>query len=181
MRRCAVIEILPGRLRRGGRPSTGQPSTPGAFRSGVLVLMVLVTWLTGCGGESDGTSLLEDSSILVAEIPGLSAGRISDRQTGDRASVTKLYDVSGSWEEASVALADAVRAHGWTIESINCVGSGNDVIAKRRIGDSWVLLQSGAGARGAGIILSIDPNQLPPAPFTVTGSCSQALVGAART
>ncbi len=111
----------------------------------------------------------------------MSSGRITDRQSGDRASVTKLYDVSGSWEEASVALAEAVRAHGWTIESVNCVGSGNDVIAKRRIGDSWVLLQSGAGATGAGIILSIDPNQAPPAPFAVTGSCAQALVGAART
>ena len=178
MRRCAVIEILPGRLRHGGRPSTGQPSTPGAFRSGVLVLMVLVTWLTGCGGESDGTSLLEDSSILVAEIPGLSAGRISDRQTGDRASVTKLYDVSGSWEAASVALADAVQAHGWTIESINCVGTGNDVIAKKQIEGTWVLLQSGAGTRGAGLILSID--RTPPAPFTVTGSCQAAFVVAAQ-
>ena len=36
-------------------------------------------------------------------------------------------------------------------------GSGNDVIAKKSISGTWVLLEAGAGTRGAGIILRLDP------------------------
>lgn len=93
--------------------------------------------------------------------------------------MTRLMDVVGDWNEVSVAIARAVRDHGWTVESLNCVGTGNDVIAKKLVDDTWVLLESGAGTRGAGIILRIDPQQVPPGEFTVTGPCPVALVTAA--
>jgi hypothetical protein len=141
-----------------------------------LLVIVLLT-LAACGGSGVDLDTLEADPILEATIAGLSAGQITNRTPGERATLTRLYEVSGSWEGASVALADAVQAHGWTIESINCVGTGNDVIAKKQIEGTWVLLESGAGARGAGLILTIDAR--PPAPFTVSGSCQPALVKAA--
>jgi hypothetical protein len=141
------------------------------------LLVALLLALTACGGGGVDLDTLESAPILEANIAGLSAGEITNRTPGERATITKLYEVSGSWEAASVALAEAVQAHGWTIESINCVGTGNDVIAKKQIEGTWVLLESGAGARGAGLILTID--RTPPAPFTVTGSCQPAFVKAA--
>jgi hypothetical protein len=142
------------------------------------MLVALLVTLAACGSGGVDLDTLEGAPILQADIAGLSAGQITSTTPGERATLTKLYDVSGSWEAASVALADAVQAHGWTIESINCVGTGNDVIARKQIEGTWVLLQSGAGTRGAGLILSID--RTPPAPFTVTGSCQPAFVVAAQ-
>ena len=126
------------------------------------MLLTLLLTLAACGGTGVDLNTLENAPILEANIAGLSGGEITDRTAGERATLTKLYEVSGSWEAASVALADAVQAHGWTIESINCVGTGNDVIAKKQIEGTWVLLESGAGAGGAGLILSIDAE--PPMP-----------------
>lgn len=92
--------------------------------------------------------------------------------------VTQLMEVSGNWEAASVELARTVQAHGWAVESINCVATGNDVIGKKQIGGQWVLLESGAGTRGAGIILRLDPSQQPPGSFGVEGRCPAALLAA---
>lgn len=142
------------------------------------LLVALLVTLAACGSGGVDLDTLENAPILEANIAGLSGGRITERTPGERATLTKLYEVSGSWEAASVALADAVQAHGWTIESVNCVGTGNDVIAKKQIEGTWVLLQSGAGARGAGLILTIDGT--PPNSFTVTGSCQPAFVKAAQ-
>ncbi len=144
------------------------------------MLVALAMMLAACAGNNAGLDTLEADPLLQADVEGLSAGRITNRTAGERATITKLYEVSGSWEAASVALADAVQAHGWTIESINCVGTGNDVIAKRQIAGTWVLLESGAGTRGAGLILSIDQTKRPPAPSTVIGSCQPALIDAAQ-
>ena len=141
-------------------------------------LVALLLTLAACGGSGVDLDTLENAPILEANIAGLSGGQITNPTAGERATLTKLYEVSGSWEEASVALAEAVQAHGWTIESINCVGTGNDVIAKKQIEGTWLLLESGAGAGGAGLILSIDST--PPAPFTVTGPCQPAFVKAAN-
>ena len=141
-----------------------------------FVALLMAITLAACGSESLELSALENSPILQAEIPGFSGGRATERTAG---SITKLFDVAGSWEDASVALAKAVKAHGWLVESINCVGTGNDVIARRQINGTWVLLESGAGAGGAGMILSIGSNPGSPSSLEVTGSCPQALIEAA--
>ncbi len=143
------------------------------------VVVAAAVVLAACGGESLNIDTLADAPILHAEIAGLTNGRVTQRDGGERASITRLYEVAGSWEDASVSLAAAVSAHGWQIQSVNCVGTGNDVTAKRRIGGIWILLESGAGTRGAGIILSVDTDQAPPGPFAVTGSCTQALIESA--
>lgn len=143
------------------------------------MVFLLAVALVSCRGGEPSPASLEDAPILHAAIEGLSAGRVTQETEGDRASITKLYEVAGSWEAASVELAKAVRVHGWQIESINCVGTGNDVIAKRKVNGTWILLESGAGTRGAGIILSVAAGQNPPAPFSVSGSCSPSLLESA--
>jgi hypothetical protein len=90
-------------------------------------------------------------------------------------------DVTGDWNAVSVRLAEAARATGWTVTAVNCVGTGNDVIAKKRIGGEWFLLESGAGTRGAGIILRYDPQQQAPEGFSASGRCPPELVRAAET
>lgn len=144
----------------------------------MAVLSVLA--LAACSSGSDRVTLaiLQNESILEASIPGLSGKLISDEQSGSRPTLTQLMDVSGSWEAASVRLAETVAAHGWTVESINCVGTGNDVIAKKLVDGQWILLESGAGTRGAGIILSLDPSQSAPRSLSVEGRCPTALINA---
>lgn len=129
-------------------------------------------------GEVD-VRALESEPILETQFAGATASRTSRGRDAAGPTVTRLMEVVGDWDAVSVAIARAVREHGWAVETVNCVGSGNDVIAKKLLGDTWVLLESGAGTRGAGIILRIDPDQRPPGDFTVTGPCSPALVAAA--
>jgi len=143
----------------------------------IAALIVLV--LAGCSANSGlGLDSLEAESILSADIPGLSNDRVTDRQNGSSPMITQLSDVAGSWEAASVEIAHAVRRHGWTVDSINCVGTGNDVIAKKQIEGQWVLLESGAGTRGAGIILRLAPTQQAPGSVDIDSRCSAALIAA---
>ena len=144
--------------------------------SGVLLVVVSAA----CSSGADGLTLatLEEEPILDAIIPGMTAKRITHEQGGSSPMVTQLMEVSGSWETASVNLAKAVLGHGWTVESINCVGTGNDVIAKKLIADEWALLESGAGTRAAGIILQLDPSQQPPRSLSVQGRCPAELISA---
>jgi hypothetical protein len=134
-----------------------------------LVLMLL---LGACSGDGPA---LADESILSANIPGTSETSFDDN--GDQ--VTKLFDVSGDWVEVSIAIAEIVRDHGWSIEGINCVGTGNDVLARKQVDGRWLQLDSGAGTRGAGLIVSVAPDQRAPRPFTVTGRCPRTLEAAA--
>ncbi len=144
------------------------------------VWMLLCLGLASCGGGGADVDALQSRPILEAVVPGFVDGYISEISDGDDPSVTKLYEVDGSWESASVALAGVVRQYGWQIERINCVGTGNDVIARREVEGTWLLLQSGTGTRGAGMILSVDADQGPTAALTVGGSCPQALIDAAQ-
>jgi hypothetical protein len=114
-------------------------------------------------------------SILNIEIPGTADGRVSTDADG---SVTKLFDVTGDWEEVSIDIAGIAQDEGWTVSSLNCVGTGNDVIAKNLVDGQWLLLESGAGERGAGVIVSRAPQQVPPGSLTVSGRCPDALVRA---
>ena len=152
-----------------------------AMRLRRLLAAVFLLAVSACSPtEEEGVTLasLRSESILDAAIPGLSAKRITEEQSGTRPKLTQLMDVTGSWETASVKIAEAVQIHGWTVESINCVGTGNDVIAKKLSEGQWMLLESGAGSRAAGIILSLDPGQRAPSPLTVDGRCPQALINA---
>ena len=147
-----------------------------ALLSGVLLIAVSAACSSGSDGLTPAT--LEEEPILDAIIPGLTAKRITDERGGPSPMVTQLMEVSGSRETATVNLADAVLAHGWTVESINCVGTGNDVIAKKLIEGEWALLESGAGTRAAGIILQLDPSQQPPRSLSVQGRCLAELISA---
>lgn len=142
--------------------------------------MAIALLVAGCSAGSLTLDNLKDEAILTADIPGMSDRRITEERSGDWPSLTQFGDVAGDWTAASVALANAVRLHGWTVTSVNCVGTGNDVIAKKEIGGTWVLLESGAGTRGAGIILRRDPSQQPPGAFGSEGRCPAALLEAAR-
>ena len=125
--------------------------------------------MSGCGSTERAISR---ESILQVPIPGTAAASTST--SGD--TVTRLLDVTGSWVQVSVDLSLTVQREGWQVDSLNCVGTGNDVIAKKRVSDRWLLLESGAGERGAGIIVRPDPGQLPPGELVVTGNCPRALV-----
>lgn len=118
---------------------------------------------------------MADESILQVDIPGTSNGKTSTASSG---TVTKLLDVTGDWTQVSIELAAIVQAEGWTITSLNCVGTGNDVIATKQVGGEWLLLESGAGTRGAGVIVSRDPSQQSPGVLRVTGRCPGELVDA---
>jgi hypothetical protein len=137
--------------------------------------------LASCGGSGGVTVQdLEAQPILEFPVAGASNVRKAGTEGGSRPAVTVLADVGGDWGAVSVRLARAVLRDGWTITSINCVGTGNDVIAKKRIGETWVLLESGAGTAGAGIILRYDPQQATPSALTVSGVCPPDLVAAAE-
>lgn len=140
-------------------------------------LIVLLVGIGACGGAGDVT-VLEAESMLSVSIPGTAGGRTTTDTDPPR--VTRLFDVTGDWNAVSVAIADAAQAAGWTIESVNCVGTGNDVIARKNVDGTWLLLESGAGTRGAGIIVSIASAQRPPKAFQATGSCPRALESAAQ-
>jgi len=133
-----------------------------------------------CSPRPAGPTLadLRGESILSAQIAGLSNGRLTEERGGSTPMVTQLRDVTGNWATASVSLAQVVQENGWGVELINCVGTGNDVIAKKQIEGHWVLLESGTGTRGAGIILRLDPAQQPPAPLEVEGRCPPSLIAA---
>ena len=128
-----------------------------------------------CAGSSDDGTLTGES-LLAVDIPGTSGGETSVAPDG---AVTKLFDVAGDWSVLGVELARIVQAEGSTITALNCVGTGNDIIANKRVDDEWLLLESGAGGRGAGIIVSRDLSQQPPGPLIVTGRCPRGLVDAA--
>ncbi len=142
-----------------------------SIRSRALVVAALVSACSGFGAADP----LGGESILEVEIPGTAGGRTSS----DGGTITKLFDVIGDWNQVSVDLAGVAQAEGWTITALNCVGTGNDVIAKKQVDGEWLLLESGAGERGAGLILRRDPAQSPPDRLSVTGRCPQALVAAA--
>jgi hypothetical protein len=146
-----------------------------------MIVSFLALVSASCSSQPAGPTLadLQGESILSARIAGLSNGRFTEERDGPSPMVTQLRDVAGNWEAASVSLARAVQENGWGVELINCVGTGNDVIAKKQIEGQWVLLESGTGTRGAGIILRIDPAQQPPEPFAVEGRCPPSLIAAA--
>lgn len=144
----------------------------------VTVTLLLVALLPACTtGVIDRSSddPIAGQSILGVEIPGTANGEIN---TGSDGSVTKLFDVTGDWELVSVEIAEIVQDEGWTVASLNCVGSGNDVIARKLVDGQWLLLESGAGERGAGIIVRRAPRQVAPEALSVTGRCPDALVAA---
>jgi hypothetical protein len=152
-------------------------------RRGTWAAALLVALLGACAnGSSDGLTLsaLEADAILDQTIAGTTNPRTTDTQSGERPSLTVLMDVTGDWNAVSGELAEAARATGWTITSVNCVGTGNDVIAKKQIDGTWALLESGAGTRGAGIIIRYDPDQRSPGAFSVSGRCPTLLVAAAE-
>ncbi len=156
-----------------------------AYSGGCRLALMMASFLAlvsaSCSSQPAGPTLadLQGESILSARIAGLSNGRLTAERGGPSPMVTQLHDVTGNWEAASVSLAQAVQEHGWGVELINCVGTGNDVIAKKQIEGQWVLLESGTGTRGAGMILRIDPAQQPPEPLAVEGRCPPSLVAAA--
>lgn len=131
--------------------------------------------LTGCGFRASEPNPVFTESILTVPIPNTS----NDRQLteGDR-QVTRLLDVDGDWEAVSVAMVDIVEAEGWSVFRLNCVGSGNDIIAKKWVREQWLLVEAGAGGRGAGVIVSIPDDQSPPGSLVVMGNCPAELVEA---
>lgn len=159
-------------------------SDPGALgHARRVVVVVAVFWfiVAACAGGDEGVTLddLEADPVAIATIPGTTNRRVTDRRSGADPGFTVLMDVPGDWVAVSAALARTALASGWTIESLNCVGSGNDVIGKKSISGTWVLLEAGAGTRGAGIILGLDPADSPPGPFSVSGRCDPGFVAAA--
>jgi hypothetical protein len=144
------------------------------MRAGAILIFVVAAACAANTGVD-----LESEPILHIDIPGWSGGEITERSGGASPSITKLYDATGSWESASVALAETVRGLGWRIQSINCVGTGNDVIALHQVGDEWILLESGVGTRGAGMILSITSERPTSSSLQVSGSCALEFVAAA--
>jgi hypothetical protein len=152
-------------------------------RTGVWHVVLLLAVLGACsGGSSDGLTLsaLEHDPILDRDIAGTTNPRTTETRSGDQPGITVLMDVTGDWNAVSAAIAEAARTSGWTITSVNCVGTGNDVIAKKQIDDTWALLESGAGTRGAGIIIRYDPQQRGPGSFSASGPCPAELVAAAE-
>jgi hypothetical protein len=158
--------------RRVRRSGAGGPAA-------VLAGLALVACGSGDGIALDTADLAADS-LLTAELPGTANPRTVEANDGGRPSLTVLMDVTGDWEAVSVSLARAARAHGWAITSTRCVGTGNDVIGGKQIAGTWVLLESGAGTRGAGIILRYDPDQSPPGVFSADPNCPRRLTEAAN-
>ncbi len=150
-----------------------------AVRVAWSVASTLTLMLASCAGSDVGVAALAAEPLLEAPIPGWVGGRIVEQTEGERPSITKLFEVDGAWEAASVALALAVREHGWEIERINCVGTGNDVIARKQVDGTWLLLESGAGSKAAGMIVSIDDDQGATEGLSVGGRCPPELVDAA--
>jgi hypothetical protein len=144
-------------------------------RRGVVVLLAAAFLVAGCSGGVG--AVVEDEPILRASIPGTRGGSID--LDGDRA--TRLLDVIGDWNAVSVNIAELAIDEGWTIEAINCVGTGNDVIARKNAGGTWLLLEAGAGTRGAGVIVSVPRDQRAPRSLGESGRCPQALREAAGT
>ena len=142
---------------------------------------ILVVATAACSTEPAGLTVeqLRAEPILSLELRGAGAGSITDQQDGSNPMATVLFDVEGDWRQVAVELAVQVREAGWTVENVNCVATGHDVIGRKELAGEWVLLESGAGTRGAGIILRRDPAQQPPQAFAVTGSCPSDLVRAA--
>lgn len=151
------------------------PNVPFAVRRGVAVLTLAA--FGACGGTLD-TSALTSEAIFDARIPGTSGGTLTIDAKGP--SATKLFEVTGDWNDVSVEIARLAIEDGWTIEGINCVGTGNDVIARKQVDGRWLLLESGAGTRGAGVIVSVAPEQRSPDTLTETGPCPNALSAAVR-
>lgn len=142
-----------------------------------MAIAALAMTAGACGTRSAGDGTIASESILRVAIPGTSGGSTSTASDG---TVTKLFDVMGDWSLVSVELARIVQREGWTITAVNCVGTGNDVIAQKRVAGEWLKLESGAGGRGAGIIVSRDRSQRPASPLSVTGRCPRALVDVAE-
>ena len=152
----------------GSRWDCTQRTHNWALRIGVPLLVVLL--LFACGQQ---VAQAEQESILQIAIPGTENPTLNTSGTTQ----TRLLDVTGSWIQVSVDLASIVQREGWQIESLNCVGTGNDVIAKKNVEGQWLLLESGAGERGAGIIVRPDPTQTPPVGgVTITGNCPPQFV-----
>jgi hypothetical protein len=135
--------------------------------------MVLVFLAAACGGGD--RAAVESRSILTRSIGGTSGGSVD--VDGDR--VTQLLDVIGDWNAVSVQIAEVALDEGWEIESINCVGTGNDVIARKEVDGTSLLLEAGAGTRGAGLIVSVPPDQRGPGAFSESGRCPPELRAAA--
>lgn len=142
-----------------------------------MAIATLATITAACGALSAGDEIIGSESILQVAIPGTSGGSTTLASDG---TATKLFDVTGDWSLVSVELARIVQREGWTITALNCVGTGNDVIAQKQVAGEWLKLESGAGVRGAGIIVSRDASQDPPSRLSVTGRCPQALVDVAE-
>ena len=157
------------------------PGTTSPLRRVIGVAVVGALAAAACGGDAAGVTLedLEADPVAVATIPGTTNREVTDRRGGADPALTVLMDVPGDWVAVSAAIARTALAGGWTIESINCVGSGNDVIAKKMVEGTWVLLEAGAGKRGAGLILRLDPADSPSRPFSTSGNCDPGFVAAA--
>ena len=153
-----------------GREGADSKEVRIAFRTVAFALLLAAA---ACSGGDDGITLdqLRAEPILSVDLSGADTGRVADEQGGADPMVMVLFDVAADWRDVAVDLADRVGAAGWTVETVNCVATGYDVIARKEIAGEWVLLESGAGTRGAGIILRRDPAQRAPRAFSVTGSC----------
>ncbi len=144
----------------------------------VVAAATAAALLAGCGGGPEPVAL-GDLPVLTALWPGTGPPERTE-DAADR--LVELRPLYGSFDKASVELATMVRAQGWQVTQVRCVGSGNDVIAVREVADgAWVLLEAGAGERGAGMILTrLDGPPTVPAEVPVEGDCPAALVAAVR-
>lgn len=142
-------------------------------RNMAALAMVLAVVFGACGSEDPvAVDTVAIDAVLDVPIPGTANPSIS--ASGD--TVTRLFDVTGNWVQVSVDLAEVVQREGWRVQSLNCVGTGNDVIAKKQVDGRWLLLESGAGERGAGIIVRPDPDQTSASHVVVSGDCPEELV-----
>jgi hypothetical protein len=115
-----------------------------------------------------------DEGLLSVEVPG-AVETTTDRSSGK---VTRLFDVTGEWNRVSVTIAELAQADGWKIDKINCVGTGNDVIGLKKVGNGYRKLESGAGQRGAGIIVSEVGDRVITGGVVISGNCPQSLIDA---
>ena len=143
-----------------------------SLRYGALAWVL--AFVSACSGGGDGVALA-DESILQALVPGTSNSRI---ESSSPQQVTRLMDVTGDWNRVSVDLARLAREHGWDVTSVNCVGTGNDVVGYKQVDGEARLLESGAGTRGAGIIVSATNSV--GSGFSSSGRCPLALVEEAQ-